>query len=257
MAGDSKQQDTPRVEVQGIRKSFGAVDALKGVDLTVYPGEILGVVGDNGAGKSTLMKILSGAQKPDEGSIKFDGEEVSFNHPRDARAHKIEMVYQDLSLCEDLDVAGNIFLGREPKWGSLRGFVDHRKMHREAKDTLESLSIKIPFTDVPVRDLSGGQRQSIAIGRAISFDPKMLILDEPTAALAVQEVEHVLELVQEVSRRGVSIIFITHRLQDLFKVCNRMVVMYEGTNVANLTTSETSMEELVHSIVGGEPGEAA
>lgn len=257
MAEESRQSDTPRIEVRGVRKSFGAVEALKGVDLTIHPGEILGLVGDNGAGKSTLMKILSGAQKPDGGSIIFEGEEVRFNHPRDARAQKIEMVYQDLSLCEDLDVAGNIFLGREPKWGSLRGFVDRRRMHREAKETLESLGIKLPYTDVPVRDLSGGQRQSIAIGRAISFDPKVLIMDEPTAALAVQEVEHVLELIQEVARRDVSVIFITHRLQDLFKVCHRIVVMYEGTNVADLVTSETSIEDVIHNIVGGEPEEAA
>lgn len=257
MAEETEQQNTPRIEIRGIRKSFGAVEALKGVDLSIQPGEILGLVGDNGAGKSTLMKILSGAQKPDAGEILFEGERVRFNHPRDARAHEIEMVYQDLSLCEDLDVAGNIFLGREPRWGSLRGFIDRRRMHREAKETLESLAIKIPYTDVPVRDLSGGQRQSIAIGRAVSFDPKVLILDEPTAALAVQEVEHVLELIQEVSRQGVTVIFITHRLQDLFKVCHRIVVMYEGTNVADLVTSETSMENLIHSIVAGEAGEAA
>lgn len=257
MTEENRQQDVPRIEIRDVYKSFGPVEALKGVNLTVHPGEILGLAGDNGAGKSTLMKILSGAQKPDEGSILFEGEEVSFNHPREARAYKIEMVYQDLSLCEDLDVAGNIFLGREPKWGSLWGFVDHRRMHREAEETLESLGIKIPFTDVPVRDLSGGQRQSIAIGRAISFDPKVLILDEPTAALAVQEVEHVLELIQEVSRREVPVIFITHRLQDLFKVCHRIMVMYEGTNVADLVGSETSMEEVIHNMVAGEPEEEA
>lgn len=215
------------------------------------------MVGDNGAGKSTLMKILSGALTPDAGTMLFEGKEVRFHHPRDARAHRIEMVYQDLSLCEDLDVAGNIFLGREPRWRSLRGFLDRRRMHLEAAETLRSLGIQIPYTDVPVRDLSGGQRQSIAIGRAISFGPKLLILDEPTAALAVQEVEHILDLVGEIARRGVSVVFITHRLQDLFRVCGRIAVMYEGTNAAELVTSETSMEELVQSIVGGKPGEAA
>jgi simple sugar transport system ATP-binding protein len=199
------------------------------------------------------MKILSGAETPDGGTISFEGRAVHFSSPRDARNRRIEMVYQDLSLCEDLDVAGNMFLGREPTVRSLWGFVDRRRMHREAAETLRSLGIRIAYTDVPVRNLSGGQRQSIAIGRAFSFDPKVLIMDEPTAALAVQEVKHVLELIQEVSRRGVSVVLITHRLQDLFVVCDRILVMYEGTNAADLVTSETSMEELVRSIVvGGE-----
>lgn len=255
MAGET-QGSLPRIELRGIRKSFGPVEALRGVDLTLYPGEVLGVVGDNGAGKSTLMKVLSGAQTPDEGSIVLDGEEVTFRHPKDARARRIEMVYQDLSLCEDLDVAGNLFLGREPSPRPLRGFLDRRKMHQDAAETLRSLGIRIPFTDVPVRDLSGGQRQSVAIGRSLSFDPLVLIMDEPTAALAVKEVELVLELIGEASHRGVSVILITHRLQDLFKVCDRLTVMYEGTVSTDHVTAETSMEELVRSIVGEESGAA-
>lgn len=256
MATESAPSGAPRIELKGIRRSFGAVEALRGVDLKVYPGEVLGLVGDNGAGKSTLMKILSGAETPDAGALLFEGEEARFLSPRDARERRIEMVYQDLSLCEDLDVAGNIFLGREPTLGSLWGFVDRRRMHREAAETLRSLAIRIPYTDVPVRNLSGGQRQAIAIGRAVSFDPKVLIMDEPTAALAVQEVEHVLDLIKEISRRKVSVILITHRLQDLFTVCDRIAVMYEGTNAADLVTSETSMEDLVRHIVG-RTGEAA
>jgi simple sugar transport system ATP-binding protein len=244
------EKGTPRIELRGVRKRFGAVEALRGVDMALYPGEVLGLIGDNGAGKSTLMKIISGAHAPDEGQMLFDGEPVTLGSPRDARDRGIEMVYQDLSLCEDLDVASNIYLGREPTLGALRGFFDRRRMHREAAKTLRSLHIRIPYTDLPVRNLSGGQRQSVAIGRAVSFDPKVLIMDEPTAALAVQEVESVLKLTREVARRGVSVILITHRLQDLFRVCDRIVVMYEGANAADLVTAETSMEELVRRIVG-------
>lgn len=251
MSEPTAESGVPRIELRDIRKSFGAVQALQGVSIALGSGEVLGLVGDNGAGKSTLMKILSGAQAPDTGSILLDGKEVSFSHPRDARAERIEMVYQDLSLCEELDVAGNIFLGREPQLGRLWGFMDRRRMHREAAEALKSLGIRIQYTDVPVRNLSGGQRQSVAIGRALSFDPRVLILDEPTAALAVREVEQVLELTREVASRGVSVILITHRLQDLFKVCDRIAVMYEGTNVADLDTSTTSMEQLVQAIVGG------
>lgn len=251
MSEQAAEGTVPRIELRDIRKSFGAVQALQGVNISLMPGEVLGLVGDNGAGKSTLMKILSGAQAPDSGSILLDGEEARFSHPRDARNERIEMVYQDLSLCEELDVAGNLFLGREPRWGPFRGFIDRRRMHREAAEALSSVGIRIQYTDVPVANLSGGQRQSVAIGRALSFDPRVLILDEPTAALAVKEVEQVLELTREVASRGVSVILITHRLQDLFRVCDRIAVMYEGTNVADLDTSTTSMEQLVQAIVGG------
>lgn len=245
-----QQAAVPRVEMREIRKRFGAIEALRGVNLTLGPGEVLGLVGDNAAGKSTLMKILSGAERPDSGETLFEGEPVHFTSPRDARARRLGMVYQDLSLCEHLDVAGNLFLGREPTFGSLPGFVDHRRMHHQAAEALQSLGIRIPHTDLPVRNLSGGQRQSIAIARAVSFNPKVLIMDEPTAALAVQEVNNVLALIKEVSRRDVSVILITHRLQDLFEVCDRIMVMYEGTNAADLITAQTSMEEMVRYIIG-------
>ena len=243
--------DTYRVRMTGISKRYGAMQSLDNVSLTLKPGEVLGLVGDNGAGKSTLSKVLSGAVIPDSGTIEIDGKPVSFASPADARAAHVEMVYQDLSLCDTVDVAGNLFLGREPKW-KLAGIpiLDKKTMHERARHMLEGLGIVIPDTHLKVENLSGGQRQSIAIGRAASFNPSVLIMDEPTAALAVAEVEAVLELIRTVSARGVSVILITHRLQDLFLVCDRIQVMYEGQNVAERLIAETNIEEVVNLIVG-------
>lgn len=238
-----------RVVMRDIRKRFGMVEALRGVTLRVAPGEVVGLVGDNAAGKSTLMKILSGAYIPDAGEIWIDGERVAFSSPRDAQRMGIEMVYQDLALCDDIDVAGNIFLGREPRVaGGL--LLDKKRMHADSRRLLDALQIRIPFTDVPVRNLSGGQRQAAAIARSVNFDPRLLILDEPTAALAVSEVETVLDLIRTVASRGVSVILITHRLQDLFSVCDRLCVMYEGTLSAELDAKEATLEMVVAEIVG-------
>ncbi len=244
--------------MRGILKSFGSIDALRGVDLELDAGEVLGLVGDNAAGKSTLTKILAGALVPDRGEVKVAGETVTFTSPADARRRRIEMVYQDLSLCDTIDVAGNLFLGREPR-RSLLGmkFLDRRKMHESAGKILRSLDIRVDSTRHVVSNLSGGQRQSIAIGRAVSFDPAVLIMDEPTSALAVAEVEAVLALIKRVSKRGVGVILITHRLQDLFRVCDRIMVMYEGRNVAVRKIDETSLEDLVRLIVGGDIMEKA
>ncbi|CAM2157635.1 Xylose/arabinose import ATP-binding protein XylG [Pararobbsia alpina] len=241
----------PRVRMRDIAKRYGAIQSLKGVNLEVAPGEVLGLVGDNGAGKSTVSKVLSGAVIPDSGTIEIDGRLVHFNDPGDARAHHIEMVYQDLSLCDTVDVAGNLFLGREPMRRVCgMPMLDHAKMHREAREMLEGLGIRIPDTRLDVENLSGGQRQAIAISRAISFNPKVLIMDEPTAALAVAEVEAVLEIVRAVSARGVSVILISHRLQDLFLVCDRISVMYEGQNIADRAIQDTNLQEVVDLIVG-------
>ncbi|MGF6762870.1 simple sugar transport system ATP-binding protein [Paraburkholderia sp. GAS33] len=241
----------PRVRMENITKSYGAVQSLRGVNLEVAPGEVLGLVGDNGAGKSTVSKVLSGAVIPDSGTIEIDGKPVRFADPGDARAHRIEMVYQDLSLCDTVDVAGNLFLGREPMRRLLGvPMLDHAKMHHNAREMLNGLGIRIPDTRLDVENLSGGQRQAIAISRAASFDPKVLIMDEPTAALAVAEVEAVLELVQTISKRGVSVILISHRLQDMFLVCDRISVMYEGQNIAERKIADTNLEEIVDLIVG-------
>ena len=243
------QPPPPRAVLRDIRKRYGAVEALRGVTLELGPGRVLGLVGDNAAGKSTLMKVLAGAVIPDSGDILIDGERVSFSSPRDARAARIEMVYQDLALCDHLDVARNLFLGREP---TRRGFLDGAVMHREARQHLEDLGIRLPSTRATVRDLSGGQRQAVAIARAVTFEPRLLIMDEPTAALAVKEVETVLELIRRLAAGGVSVILITHRLQDLFTVCDDLAVMYEGTMRAMLNARETSLEELVRHIVAKE-----
>ncbi|MFK7856360.1 MAG: ATP-binding cassette domain-containing protein [Granulosicoccus sp.] len=247
--GDSGSSSTeaPRIAIEGIRKSFGSVEALRGVDLSLMRGECLGLVGDNAAGKSTLSKVISGTYLPDAGTISIDGRITKFKGPADARARHIEMVYQDLSLCNHIDVVGNLFLGRE----LIRGpFLNRKRMLEESRKMLDSLEIRIPRLNARVEQLSGGQRQAIAIARAASFEPKVLIMDEPTSALAVAEVEAVLGLINRVKARGVSVILITHRLQDLFRVCDRIAVMYEGTKVAERTISDTSLEELVRLIVG-------
>jgi len=243
--------ETYRVRMTGISKRYNAIQTLDNVSLTLKPGEVLGLVGDNGAGKSTLSKVLSGAVVPDSGTIEIDGKPVSFASPADARSARVEMVYQDLSLCDTIDVAGNLFLGREPR-RVIAGmpFLDKRQMHTQARAMLDRLGIVIADTKLKVENLSGGQRQSIAIGRAASFEPSVLIMDEPTAALAVAEVEAVLDLIRTVSARGVSVILITHRLQDLFLVCDRIQVMYEGRNVAERLIGNTNIEDIVNLIVG-------
>ena len=246
---DSGAERQPRVSLRGIRKSFGSHQALRGVDLDLYPGECLGLVGDNAAGKSTLTKIISGTYLPDDGTISIGGEPVRFSGPADARARHIEMVFQDLSLCDHVDVVGNLFLGREPTRGP---FLDRARMMKEGRAMLDALEIRIPRLSAKVEKLSGGQRQAIAIARAASFDPQVLIMDEPTSALAVAEVEAVLSLINRVKAKGVSVVLITHRLQDLFRVCDRIAVMYEGTKVAERLVGNTDLEDLVKLIVGGE-----
>jgi simple sugar transport system ATP-binding protein len=238
---------TPRVRLRGIVKSFGSVEALRGVDLDLWGGECLGLVGDNAAGKSTLTKIISGAYLADGGTIEFDGRPVRLTGPADARAAGIEMVFQDLSLCDHVDVAGNLFLGREPVRGP---FLDRRRMLEDGRRMLDALEIRIPRLTAKVAALSGGQRQAIAIARATAFEPRVLIMDEPTSALAVAEVEAVLGLINRVKAKGVAVVLITHRLQDLFRVCDRIAVMYEGVKVAERGIRETSLEDLVTLIVG-------
>ncbi len=242
------------MSLRGIRKIFGSNTVLRDVDLDVYGGECLGLVGDNAAGKSTLSKVMSGAYIPDGGDIYLGGERTHIVGPGDARRNGIEMVYQDLSLCDTIDVAGNLFLGREIARG---GVLNKAAMLQQGRRMLDALDIRIPDLRARVAMLSGGQRQSIAIARAASFSPRVLLLDEPTSALAVAEVEAVLALINRVKAQGVAVILVTHRLQDLFRVCDRIAFMYEGQKVAERHTAETNLDEIVRLIVGGNREQAA
>lgn len=223
----------PVVELRGIKKNFGAVQALRGVDLVLQHNEVLGVVGDNAAGKSTLMKIISGAYIPSEGQILIDGKLTHFSSPMDARHQGIEMVYQDYALANNLDVAANVFLGREAV--SLRlgpiSVMDYHYMEQETKHLLERLKINISSVRLKVERLSGGQRQAVAIARATAFDAKVIIMDEPTAALSVAAIEKVLDLIRQLKAQGASIIIISHRLEDIYHVSDRMIVLRHGLKV--------------------------
>ena len=228
-------ENRPVVEMRNIKKSFGAVQALRGVDLTLRYNEVLGLIGDNAAGKSTLMKVLSGAYIPDEGEIFIDGEKAHVSNPMDARRLGIEMVYQDYALANNLDVAANVFLGREAvrlKLGPI-GVMDYRQMEQETKSLISRLKIDIPSVRQKVERLSGGQRQAVAIARATAFDAKVIIMDEPTAALSVAAIDKVLELIRELKSQGASIIIISHRLEDIHRVSDRMIVLRLGRKVSD------------------------
>ncbi|MEJ2267118.1 MAG: ATP-binding cassette domain-containing protein, partial [Anaerolineales bacterium] len=227
----------------GIKKNFGAVQALRGVDLVLRHNEVLGLVGDNAAGKSTLMKVLSGAYIPDEGEIFIEGEKAHFSNPMDARRRGIEMVYQDYALANNLDVAANVFMGREVVQLELGpiGVMDYHYMEQETRSLLNRLKIDIASVRLKVERLSGGQRQAVAIARATAFDAKVIIMDEPTAALSVAAIEKVLELVRELKAQGSSIIVISHRLEDIYQVSDRMIVLRHGRKV-----SDTAVEGELH-----------
>jgi simple sugar transport system ATP-binding protein len=242
---------TPAIEARGISKRFGHVTALSGVDLQVAHGEVLGVVGDNGAGKTTLMKVLSGLHPPTEGQVLVDGQEVKFGSPREARKLGIEMVYQDLALAGNLRIDENIFLGREQvrRIGPLR-LVDHGANQALAKEHLDKLRINVKSVGQRVEDLSGGQRQAVAIARATAFDAKVVIMDEPTAALAVREVRKVLDLIKDLKTHGISVILISHRLDDIFYVCDRVMALFHGRNFAEAALNEVERDEVIGWIMG-------
>jgi simple sugar transport system ATP-binding protein len=236
-----------------VRKHFGSVEALRGVTFSVEPGEVIGLVGDNGAGKSTLMKTITGVYQPDGGTIHFDRVPLAGKHPGEIRALGIEMIYQDLALARMQDVASNIFLGREPTrqiLGTPIRVIDRARIEREAEVMLKKLGARVPSVQYIVGQLSGGQQQSVAIARALTFNPKLVIMDEPTAALAVREVEHVLDLIRTLKAEKIAIILISHRLTDVFAVCDRIIALRQGTVVADEPIAKTSMNDVVAHIVG-------
>ena len=239
------------LEAKNVSKFFGTITALKDANLSLRSGEVLGVVGDNGAGKSTLMKVLSGLYNPSEGSIYFEGKEVFFSSPRDSQNLGIEMVYQDLSLAENLPIGDNIFLGREPtrSFGPFK-FLDHKKRKQFTEEHLAKLKINVKSADQKVEELSGGQRQAVAIARATAFDAKIVIMDEPTAALAVKEVGKVLDLIRGLKNLGVGVIVISHRMDDIFSVSDRVMALFQGANFAESQLKETSRDEVVGWIMG-------
>jgi simple sugar transport system ATP-binding protein len=242
----------PLLDLEDISKRFGGLQALKDISLTLYRGEVLALAGDNGAGKSTLIKTISGVHKPDTGSIKYCGKPIHLETPHQARDAGIETIYQDLAIADNLDVGGNVFLGREMvKRICGLPFVDRHRMREEALVTLQDLDIHIQHPENPLRSLSGGQRQSVAIGRAIHWKARVLIMDEPTAALGVPEQRKVMEIIQKLKKSGVGVIFISHNLNDIFQVSDRILVLRRGEKVGERLISETNHDEVVRLMVAG------
>lgn len=243
----------PLLSVRNMTKRFGGLVAVNNVSFAISRGEVVGLLGDNGAGKSTLIKCISGVHHADEGEIFFDGKPVRFSHPIDARRHGVETIYQDLALANNLDVGANIFLGREVKKNHFGGAIktlDERHMLRESRQTLDFLQIHFPTLTEPIESLSGGQRQAVAIARAVYWDAKLMIMDEPTNNLGVPEQRKVLDLIRRLRERGVPVILITHILPDAFAVADRLIVMHRGRKVAEKATAGTNTEELIRYMVG-------
>lgn len=249
----------PLLKTVDLSKHFGGLVAVDKVSLEVYPGEVIGLVGDNGAGKSTMIKMISGVYHPDGGKIFLGGQEAHFGTPMEARNQGIETIYQDLALCENLDATINIFLGREPMRRQL-GFlsvVNRAHMLAESEKVLSQLDIHIPNLQRPMRQMSGGQRQAVAIARAVYWNARLMIMDEPTAALAVAEQRKVYELVRTLREQNVPVIIISHNLQDVFAVSDRIVVMRRGRKVGELVTTKTTSDEVVSLMVGSAKGDLA
>jgi D-xylose transport system ATP-binding protein len=243
---------TPTLELRGVSKSFGSVQALNGVDFEVRDGEVMALVGDNGAGKSTLIKCVAGINSIDSGEVLFDGKPVKITGPKDAAKLGIEVVYQDLALCDNLDVVQNMFLGRETHDPLFR--LREAPMERRTTETLKSLSVTtIRSVRQPVATLSGGQRQSVAVARAVLWNNRVVFLDEPTAALGVAQTRQVLDLVKRLAEQGLAVVLVSHNLVDVFEVADRITVLRLGRNVAVYEKDKTNQQELVEAITFGAP----
>ncbi|MFW6692386.1 ATP-binding cassette domain-containing protein [Streptomyces sp. MAR4 CNX-425] len=238
---------TPVLALRGISKRFGAVQALTDVDLEVRAGEVVALVGDNGAGKSTLVKTVAGVHAIDDGTIEWGGRPVRIHRPHDAQDLGIATVYQDLSLCDNLDVVGNLFLGREIRRA---GVLDEVEMERRSRELLTTLSIRIPSVRIPTVSLSGGQRQTVAIARSLLGDPRLVILDEPTAALGVEQTAQVLDLVERLRERDHAVLLISHNMEDVRAVADRVAVLRLGRNNGVFDVASTTQEEIVAAITG-------
>jgi D-xylose transport system ATP-binding protein len=240
---------TPLVELKDISIAFGGIKAVDQVSVDLYPGEVVGLLGHNGAGKSTLIKCLSGAYKADSGDVHINGKQVTINNPRDARDQNIETIYQTLALADNLDAASNLFLGRELIGSG--GFLDESRMEAETRKIMARLNPNFQKFNVPVSALSGGQRQSVAIARAVYFDAKILIMDEPTAALGPQETEMVAELIQELKKQGLGIFLIEHDIHNVMKLCDRASVMKNGLLVGTERVEDVTEDDILSMIILG------
>ncbi|MET8950353.1 MULTISPECIES: ATP-binding cassette domain-containing protein [unclassified Streptomyces] len=238
---------TPVLALRGVSKRFGAVQALTDVELEVHAGEVVALVGDNGAGKSTLVKTIAGVHPIDEGVIEWEGKTVNIGKPNDAQNLGIATVYQDLALCDNIDVVGNLYLGREIR---RRGVLDEVEMERRSRELLDQLSIRIPSVRIPIASLSGGQRQVVAIARSMLGEPKLVILDEPTAALGVEQTAQVLDLVERLRERGHAVILISHNMADVKAVADKVAVLRLGRNNGIFEVKSTSQEEIISAITG-------
>jgi D-xylose transport system ATP-binding protein len=248
--------DTPTLELRGITKSFGSVQALADVDFEVRAGEVMALVGDNGAGKSTLVKVVAGIHAPDSGEILFEGKPVHVSSPKEASRLGIEIVYQDLALCDNLDVVQNMFLGREERDWLWR--LKEPAMEQRTAETLRGLSVTtIRSIRQPVASLSGGQRQSVAVAKAVLWNSKLVILDEPTAALGVAQTRQVLELVKRLGEQGLAVVLISHNLHDVFEVATRITVLRLGRDVGVYEREKTNQQEIVQAITAGIPTKVA
>ncbi len=241
---------TPTLELKGVSKKFGAVQALYKVDLRCYPGEVNALVGDNGAGKSTLIKGFAGIHAYSDGEIHFEGKKVTINSPKDSSTLGIEVVYQDLALADNLDVVANMYLGRE---ATRMGQLDEVAMERRTIETMQSLSVStLRSVRQPVASLSGGQRQAIAVAKAVMWNSKIVVLDEPTAALGVAQTKQVLELVRRLADRGLAVLLISHNMHDVFQVADRISVLRLGQMVAEFMVKDTNRQEVIEAITAGE-----